>query len=288
MGMAVAVAQGKLTLDEAVKRLLSKERRRKLSEDHGLPPSFAGQVASGTISLDDALLFHRRTTYWSRNIGRTFFFDCRKQGTEIVLELQPHCCLRGKVENLAQYMFAFRPDDGPVHHLHKLFVKYAYPLASEAVVSAARSTDEGVRNLHIPPRARTRERPKIRRNELLDAMDRRAEVRMVLIEGEVFSGRVNWVSRFEVGLELAGQQEDGAGGPEIWILRHAIESCEIAASGGSDVVPGSSAPYEPDEELESAFEAAPNADSAALDKKPAGEKRPKSAVKKSKKAKRGW
>src|SRR5690606_1638279 len=136
--MAMAVAHGKLDLNEALERMAQKDRVQKLMRDHDLSRALATQVAMGHADLDQVLARRRlqehRETYRHRS--------CLVEGAEITLGISGRKTCTGVVRSVAPYSFVFEETGCEPVELHKLQARYGYAPQAWKVVKKVLRVDK--------------------------------------------------------------------------------------------------------------------------------------------------
>jgi sRNA-binding regulator protein Hfq len=218
MQMAMAVAHGKLTLNDALQRLAQRDAVTRMMDKHLLSRALATQIILGQASLDVVLATRRMDEHRAANRNRSILDTYQASAAPITLHLHGHRKLTGVIQLVDAYMFRFlaegatEPED-----LHKLQVKLAFDPEAFKRVRKILKYDRALQAAPIGPVARPQDRYACSDRRLFGYMDSRAEVQVTLLEGEQLHGAVAWFSRFEFGLALKADAE-------IVVFRHALHS----------------------------------------------------------------
>lgn len=209
--MAMAVAQGRLDLSEALERMARKDRVTKLMERHDLSRALATQVAIGHADLEQVLARRRLDTHRKEHHDRTCLTP---GGPSVAIQLHDRV-VKGVVTALEPYTFTIGEGDA-AEEVHKLEAKYGYaPGAWKAVKKAVRSDKKA--DGEARPATRPQDRYSCSDKRLFGYLDRRDEVQISLLDGDVLKGVLTWFGRYEFGLMVKGDVE-------VTVFRHALRS----------------------------------------------------------------
>jgi sRNA-binding regulator protein Hfq len=212
--MALAVAYGKIDLNQALERMAQKERVNKLMRAHDLSRALATQVSIGHADLD--VVLSRRRLSQHREVNRTR--TCLEVGRSMDIVLLERKPLRGEVVSVGAYTFVFQ--HGEAEEFHKLQAKYAHASSDWKRVRKAFRVDKAVKALGKQPAKRPQERYSCSDKRLFSYCDRGHGVTATLTDGDMVRGVVLWFSRYEFGLEVKG-------GVEITVFRHALHDIRV-------------------------------------------------------------
>jgi sRNA-binding regulator protein Hfq len=213
--MAMAVATGKLALSEALERMLLQDKVVKLADQHGLSRALATQVAIGHASLDQVLARRRFEEHRDLHAAQSCLANALGSGTPIALGLHGQRRVIGKITAVDAYEFTIQPDEGPPEVVHKLQAKYAYAPDDWKKVRKGLGSDKELSKAPQPPVTKPQDRYAVADRRLFACLDDKRSIDVTLLEGEVFTGQVDWFARFEFGLKTKGD------GP-VTIFRHAV------------------------------------------------------------------
>lgn len=213
---AVRVTSGEAKLNDVLMSMLEREKARKFCEEHRIRPDLAGNVIRGKIKPERALLSMRLSQTKAQNWSRSCFADAFQDRKPWVLFVHGRERLEGTVVGVEQYDFRWRDQNGQESVQRKLDTKFACPASELAQVEAALGIDPDVRDLSLGAIERPRDRQKLKNHLLQSLLEQKARASLVTLEGEILTGRLEWFSKYELGLFL----ENGA---RVTILRHAVQ-----------------------------------------------------------------
>lgn len=216
--MAMAVAHGRMELNEALERMARKDKVNALMERHDLSRALATQIALGHADLDVVLARRRLETHRITHRDRT----CLVPGSRLAIVLHDGRTLKGTVGEVSAYQFAFQRDDGPEEQVHKLLVMYAYAPEDWKAVKKGVKVDKRVAADAAAPAARPQDRYSCSDKRLFGYLDKRTEVAISLLDGETMRGTITWFSRYEFGLKL---RTDAL----VTVFRHALKDASPAS-----------------------------------------------------------
>lgn len=213
--MALAVAHGRLELNEALERMARNDRILRLMKKHDLSRALATQVALGQADLERVLYTRRFDDHRKGNRVRSVLDEVKESGSPVVLGLHGGQELEAKITGSDTYSIIAVPPGAEARDIHKLQVKYAYRPDDAKRVAKARVA--GVAEGFEPkgPIERPQDRYACSDKRLYRYLDRKIPVVVTLLEGERFAGRVEWFSRFEIQLAQGDQ-------PLVTVFRHAL------------------------------------------------------------------
>jgi sRNA-binding regulator protein Hfq len=211
--MAIAVAQGRLALNDALERMARKDKVVRLMERHNLSRALATQVAIGHADLDHVLARQRLDQHREQHRDRSFLVPGEQP---VALACHGGRIVEGRILAVEPYMVLLQPKTGTEPEaIHKLQIKYAYPAADwKRVKKGVRIDKKGAEAKE--PVIRPQDRYTCSDRRLFGYMDRKVEVSVTLLEGDQLRGTVTWFSRYEFGLQL---KSDG----EVVVFRHALQ-----------------------------------------------------------------
>lgn len=214
--MAMAVAQGRLELNEALERLSRKERVNRLMEKHDLSRALATQIVIGHADLDQVLARRRLESHRESHRERTVLVPGAGALTFVCHGGRQ---IKGAVAAVEPYDVRLAPDGGgdPVE-VHKLQIKYAYPSADWKKVKKAVRAEKAAPS--VEPVVRPQDRYTCSDRRLFGYLDRKQEVTVTLLEGDELRGEVTWFSRYEFGLKLKTDVE-------VTVFRHALANISV-------------------------------------------------------------
>ncbi len=209
--MAMAVAQGRLELNEALERLSRKERVNRLMEKHDLSRALATQIVIGHADLDQVLARRRMDEHRESHRERTVLVP---DTAGLTLVCHGGKQIKGAIVSVEAYGVQVRVDGAPDPvDVHKLQIKYVYRTADWKRVKKAVKAEK--KSELAEPVVRPQDRYTCSDKRLFGYLDRKPEVTVTLLEGDELKGEVTWFSRYEFGLKLKGDAE-------VTVFRHAL------------------------------------------------------------------
>lgn len=213
--LAQAVANGQLTLNDAVVRLQRDDEAARIARLHQIPHPLAVQIAMGHADLAVTLRTRKIEAQLEVNGGRSIF-DIQGPTWSVGLygqKTRPLVFLRND-----RYEVEARDAEAPGAEpelIHKTLVKYAYPAAEYKAVRKHLDYDKELRAQTVEPHLRPQDRYACSNRTIGAWWDAKTQVHLTTAEGEIFSGEVTWFSRFEIGLKTRA-------GVEVVVFRHAL------------------------------------------------------------------
>jgi len=215
LGMALQVARNQRTLNDVVMQLARDAEADRLVARHELNRALAMQVARGDVKLDDVLRKMRQQTYMIAHRDESVLHEAFQQGRPLALAVHGGRILRGKVSGVELYDVLFQVEGDAEERLPKVQIKYAYDPGQYKQLRKHLRHDARLKGPHDPI-LRPQDRYGCSDRRLYRYMDLGLEVTATTLEGEVLSGKVSWMSRWEFKLKL-----DKA---DTWVVvwRHAL------------------------------------------------------------------
>lgn len=216
--MAMAVAHGRMDLNEALERMARKDCVDALMERHTLSRALATQIALGHADLELVLSRRRLDEHRRTNRDRSVLVP----ETKLVLQLNDGRAIKGRVRAVEPYQVVFGDDGEEPQSLHKLEILYAYaPDDWKSIKRAIRSDKHAVRPAEAPA-LRPQDRYSCSDKRLFGYLDRSDEIQVVLVNGEVIRGKLAWFGRYEFGMRLRGEAD-------LVVFRHALREVGLAS-----------------------------------------------------------
>lgn len=215
LNLALQVARGQRTLNDVVMQLAREAEVERLMARHELNRALAMQVARGEVKLEEVLRKVRQQAYLAGTRDRSALTDALQQGAALALAVHGGKILRGRVTAVEVYDVLFAPEGEAEVRLPKVQIKYAYDPAQYKQVR---------KQLHMDPARKGSREPILRPQDRYGCSDKRlfrymdtgAVVVATTLEGEVFRGKVSWMSRWEFCLKLERSEAS------VVIWRHAL------------------------------------------------------------------
>jgi hypothetical protein len=224
--LALQVAKDQITLNEAVKQMAAREQVENLIARFDLNRSLATQVVRGDTTIDYVLEEQRREDHRSLYGQQSVLEDAAKDGKPRVFGLHGHRLVCAVVKSLNKYEVELEADasgGAPADALgtvHKLQFKFGSTITDLDAIRAALGQDPE-RFAIAEPVVRPQERYRCSDKRLFSWLDAGNEVEVTTLEGEVITGPLSWIARFEIGVSVAK-------GLDLVVFRHAIAN----VSGG--------------------------------------------------------
>ncbi len=211
--LAIAVAHGTLSLNDALERMARKDKVVRLMERHNLSQALANQVAIGHADLEHILVGQRFDAHRLANRDRSILVSGDQA---VVLVCHGGRQVEGRIVAVEPYLVLLSPKGGGESEaIHKLQIKYAYSAAEWKRVKKSARGDRRSSEA-VSPVIRPQDRYTCSDRRLFGYVDRRVEVVVTLLEGDQVRGIVTWFGRYEFGLQLKSEAE-------IVVFRHALE-----------------------------------------------------------------
>lgn len=213
--MAMAVAQGRLELNDALERLARRAEVERLMRKHDLNRALATQIAMGHADLEAFLAKRRMESHRQENRDRSVLDEAAADGLARTFGLHGQRVVTGVVTTLDAYQASLKEGEGEPELVHKLQFKYAYMPDDWKKVKKAIRKDKALAKEPREPITRPQDRYTISDKRLFRYMDQGTVVDVTLLEGEAIRGAVKWFGRYEFGLEVKG-------GYGLTVFRHAL------------------------------------------------------------------
>ncbi len=222
---AQAVANGQLTVNEAVIALQREDEAGRIARLHDIPASLAMQVAMGHADLAAVLSKRRIEAYVKEHSSRTIFDSI---GPTWSIGVYGQATRQVVFVRNDKYEVEVREvrDAGPgePEMIHKTTVKYAFAPADYKAIRKHLEYDKDLRAQAAEPRLRPQDRYACSDRKIGGWWDQKTQVRLATMEGEVYTGEIAWFSRFEIGLKTRA-------GAELVVFRHALADAAEARKG---------------------------------------------------------
>lgn len=219
--MAMAVAQGRLELNEALERLARRNEVEQLMRKYELNRALATQIALGHADLEQFLFKRRLGEHREAHRDRSVLDEAAADGVERAFALHGKRLVRGVVSAVDAYHATITGSDGEEQH-HKLQFKYAYDPADWKRVRKVLKKDKDLSKSPKDPIDRPQDRYTISDRRLFGYHDQSKQIDVTLLEGEQLRGQVAWFGRYEFGLTIKGDVE-------MTIFRHALANVRSVA-----------------------------------------------------------
>ena len=139
--------------------------------------------------------------------------------TSMVFGLYSHEQHPMTILEFTEYTFTLQ-GEGETQEIPKTDVKYCYKAEDAEAIQSLMRYDEEIRSQNLKPISSRKERYQIDTREVQQARKEEYPIEVIMHEGEIFRGMVDWVSPFEIKMVLEN-------GSKVVVFRHAI--CEFQA-----------------------------------------------------------
>lgn len=134
--------------------------------------------------------------------------------TPMFFGLYDHTLLPATIAEFTKYDFVLQ-GEGDSQELPKTDVKYCYKAEDAAEIQSIIRYNEKIKKQDLKPIIQRRKRYSINTRTVVQARRTRQTIEVTMLEGEVFRGLVDWVSRYEIKMILENESK-------IVVFRHAI------------------------------------------------------------------
>ena len=140
--------------------------------------------------------------------------------TPMFFGLYNHALFPATITGFTRYDFVLQ-GEGERHEMPKTDVKYCYKAEDAADIQSIICYNETIKVRGLKPIIQRKKRCSINTRAIIHARRAQDTIEVTMLEGEVFRGVVDWVSRYEIKLILANESK-------IVVFRHAI--CDLKVS----------------------------------------------------------
>jgi sRNA-binding regulator protein Hfq len=130
------------------------------------------------------------------------------------LEAYNHVLLPGTVAEFTKYDFVLQ-GEAERQEMPKTDVKYCYKAEDAIDIQSIIRYNEEIKAQNFKPIIQRKKRYSINTQAIVQARRARHTIEVTMLEGEVFRGLVDWVSRYEIKIILENESK-------IVVFRHAI------------------------------------------------------------------
>ncbi len=202
---AYRIIKGQTTLNDVLKAMMRKERFEQMVNRDGIDRELAGQVASGHLSKQRALLLTRMRTLRKQKLHVDGIKAAEIEKARVALDFFGRGWVMGRIRSVRQYDFDFlednaeRPERFFKHDVKSLCAPDDLPAVNTA---SSRDTSVATEGLAATDDRATRVRPDD--ETLLRAIESQRVVRLTMRDGELFLGRLRSFGRWDAELCLDG------------------------------------------------------------------------------------
>lgn len=181
-----------LAREAEVERLIAK---------HGLSRALAMQVARGEVRIEDVLRKARQQEYMATHRDRSLLNEVAATRASVAVAVHGARVLRGKVDAVETYDVLFTPEGEAQTRIPKVQIKFAYDPAQYKQFRKNLRYDAAHKGARDPI-LRPQDRYGCSDRRLFRYLDSGVTVAATTLEGEILSGKVAWMSRWEFCLKL--------------------------------------------------------------------------------------
>jgi sRNA-binding regulator protein Hfq len=200
--LAVAVARGKLDLNQALERMVRSDRVDQLVRRHQLNRGLAMQVVLGQVDLDKLLWKRRFEEYKQEHFSRSFLVEASGSGDSVVLGLYGGRQQKGSVAEVSQFDLTFVDQKGVEATVRKIDIKFAYLAKDWKEIGRFLKVKRSEAAVEGEPILKPQNRFRCSDQRLFRIFDEQRRVEIRLLEGERLSATLAWISRYECGLRI--------------------------------------------------------------------------------------
>lgn len=231
MALAREVAEGKCSLNDALYRLMRREKAERLVAQHGLERAAAFNVAAGHISLETALLQKGLNECEARQPDRSVLVDLRTSGQPGCFFLFGEAAVQARVTAVDTYDVVLAPEgETGERRLPKHELRFVSPELSVEEVEKVTSRDAPVGEQGLGPSTSYRDRFRSSKKVLYRHFRDRVPTRVTLRDGTVLTGFVGWFGKWEFELALVdpSKKKPSKAKPvgAVVIFRHALHTLQ--------------------------------------------------------------
>ncbi len=197
-----------------------KTKLEELCTTYRLPRSLAGNVVSGNITLEKAVLRNELRRSIATNKLRSCLIDAKESAQEITLAMFGGKSMTGIITELEPYAFKFKKTPKtkrPTKEAEflKLNAKFGYPPMFEKYVAEKIQHDAELKAKDLKPPKKVIERRMVKNEKLQRFQMSKAPILVKTYEGDMFTGVLSWWGQYELGLDIGN-------GVVVTMFRHAL------------------------------------------------------------------
>lgn len=213
--MAMAIAHGKLSLNEALQKLARRDAVTRMMEKHALSRALATQVALGQASLEEILAERRFEQHRIDFRDHSILDASAASGAPLTLLLHGKRRITGQILESEAYRFKIRTEEGVEEDVHKLQAKLAFHPDAYKRLRKVLRVDKALDAAPLQPVERPQDRYGCSDRRLFKYLDTKVEVQATTLEGDQIRGTLSWFGRYELGVGLKHEAE-------VVVFRHAL------------------------------------------------------------------
>jgi hypothetical protein len=202
---AYRIIKGQTTLNDVLKAMMRQERFEQMVNRDGIDRELAGQVASGHLSKQRALLLTRMRTLRKQKLHVDGIKAAELEKARVALDFFGRGWVNGRIRSVRQYDFDFLEDNGErPERFFKHDVKGLCAPDDLPAVLASSSKDDCVTHEGLSATDDRKSRVRPDDEILLRAIESQRVVRLTMRDGELFLGRLRSFGRWDAELCLEG------------------------------------------------------------------------------------
>lgn len=210
-------------MEEQLDCVIDWHRVLRLMSRHGMSRSVAVQVTQGKLCIDKVLHRHRRLEHLDSNRSRGIFEPALRDGRPRVFALHGREIFVARVKSVGTFeveLLPLGPDRKPcgeIRTIPKIQFKFGCHLDHVPRIQKGMTFAEA--NVEtVTPIPKPQDRYKLSDKKLFGWNDAACGICVKTLEGEMVTGTLSWIGRWEIGLDVFGV--------ELVIFRHALENIQ--------------------------------------------------------------
>jgi sRNA-binding regulator protein Hfq len=219
---AIGVALGRTTVQEVLKEMMVEEKAERYIRQHDLARGTAFAVARGIQTLENALLLKslRQSESWQPD--RSVLWDLKKSKSTGIFYIYGRKPLAARVTQITKYDCWLAPPDEAdekAEELQKHDILLVCPPEQHTELETHKSVDSAVAEKQLGPSVNYSTRARSSKRTLFRHHRDNILTRVVLRDGTVLEGKVDWFGKWEFRLLLS----ETCG---VVVFRHAMYALE--------------------------------------------------------------
>ncbi len=217
---ALKVAKGKLSLNEALLKLMRRDSIKEIMDQYALPSGIAASVLDKKLSSDYAVNRYQAKTEIAANRTRSCLQEALEEERDVVLYLFRNRVLKGRISEVDTYDFTFQPEEGEKAAFKKIELKYITAPEYEVRLRDLVGTVEEIAGIGLVEEKYPQNRNNFKHWKLMKAKNSPDGVQLITRDGDLLEGSITWFNTYEVGFLIGGDLE-------MTIFRHALHKMVI-------------------------------------------------------------
>ncbi len=217
------------------------------AQNFNIPEAVAFQIVRGDFTLKEwldkhneaerkrserakVLLVKKQQRGRDEGMAQQYFLKQKKNKTRLFFHMADGSRTEGIVTSILPYHFWVEPStpnpDGSRNKVEKLQIMYCYKRENEPDVVPAMRHDETVASLELKPVREKEHRYNVPKDLLDKAAQSGKPIRVVLIDGSIFVGTIDWYSHYFIKAKVSP-------GGSVVVFNHAITNLTMAEMAGA-------------------------------------------------------